>query len=297
MVVSFADLKKSAGQAQIDRLNEEAGKFKSGGFSRDERYWLPEIDKAGEGGAVIRFLPAPAGEEVPFVRKFSYGFRGPTGKWLIENSPSTLNLPCPVMEYNSELWESGSEENKDIARKQKRRLGFITNIYVVRHRARPSDEGKVFLYEFGKKIWEKLEDKMNPSDEDRKPMNPFDLWTGANFRLRIANVAGFRNYDKSEFDEAGPLLDDDQKLESIWKQAHSLAAEIAPDKFKSYDELKKKLASVLGSESGARRAIEESRGFQSRKSDDDAPPFDVDVKQSGGDSDLAWLKEIAEGNR
>lgn len=295
MVVSFADLKKNAGQSQIDKLNEEAGKFKSGGFARDERYWQPEIDKAGEGGAVIRFLPAPAGEEVPFVRKFSYGFKGPGGRWFIENSPSTLNLPCPVMEYNSELWESGSEDNKDIARKQKRRLGFITNIYVVRHKARPSDEGKVFLYEFGKKIWEKLEDKMNPSDDDRKPMNPFDLWTGANFRLRIANVAGFRNYDKSEFDEAGPLLDDDARLERIWADAHSLAAEISPDKFKSYDELKKKLASVLGSESGAREAVERSQSTRTQtRSRDDEPPFDVDDSKSGG-GDLAWLKEIAEG--
>lgn len=285
-ILNFADLKKG-GQAEIDRLNEEASKLKSKSFQKDERYWQPELDKGGEGSAVIRFLPAPAGEMVPFVRKFSYGFKGPGGRWFIENSPSTLDLPCPVMEMNSALWETGTEENKDLARSRKRRLGFITNIYVVKHKARPADEGKVFLYEFGKKIWDKLNDKMSPDDEDKKPMNPFDLWTGANFRLKIAQVAGFRNYDKSEFDEIGPLSASDEEMKAIWEQTHSLSAEIAPDKFLSYDELKRKLDSILGAAPRQASAPEkdESAG-------DDSLPW----KESGAkDEDIDWLKDLAKG--
>lgn len=291
-IINFADLKRG-GQSQIEKLNEETAKFKTGGFSRDERYWTPEIDKSGDGGAVIRFLPAPAGEDIPFVRRFSYGFKGPSGKWFIENSPTTIGKACPVAELNSSLWESGSEENKEIARKQKRRLHYIANIYVVRHKARPSDEGKVFLYSFGQKIFDKLQDKMNPDEDDRKPMNPFDLWTGANFRLKVANVAGFRNYDKSEFDPVEPLSADDAELERIWRQCHSLKAEVAEDKFKSYKELKEKLNQVLGyAQEPQRSAREESEGSVSNsrpaEEDDGKPPFDTD-------DNLDWLRNMASG--
>lgn len=291
-IVSFSDLKR--GNNSLEKLNEEVSKFKSGGFTRDERYWEPEIDKSGEGGATIRFLPAPAGESIPFVRRFSYGFKGPTGKWFIENSPTTIGKACPVAELNSEHWESGSEERKEIARRQKRRLHYIANIYVVRHKARPSDEGKVFLYSFGQKIFDKLKDKMSPDEDDRRPMNPFDLWTGANFRLKIANVAGFRNYDKSEFDVVEPLSSDDAELERIWRQCHSLQGEVAEDKFKSYEELKKKLNFVLGNETTARRAVaEESEGYvTNRPADDDkTPPWD-----DNGQDSMDWLKSMVDGN-
>lgn len=289
-ILNFADLKR-AGTNDIEKLNEEASKFKSGGFAKDERYWKAELDKAGEGTALIRFLPVAPGDDVPFVRKYSYGFKGPTGKWLIENSPATIGLPCPIMEYNSELWDSGSEEKKEQARKQKRRLSFITNIQVIRHKARPSDEGKVFLYEFGKKIWDKLQDKMNPSDEDIQKMNPFDMWKGANFRLKITQVSGFHNYDKSEFDAPSPLSEDDAELERVWKQCYSLKAEIAPDKFKSYGELKSKLSQVLNLSGQAVRQAEESEGRVSNAkpdADDDTPPFDVD-----DDASMQWLKDLA----
>jgi hypothetical protein len=260
--MDFASLKRS--RDQLAKINEQASKLNSPSFARDERYWKPELTKEGNGGAVIRFLPAPSGEEVPFVRKFSYGFKGPRGEWFIEMSPSTIGLPCPVMEYNSALWASGIEANKDVARRQKRRLGFISNILVLKHPARPSDEGKVFLFEFGKKIWDKLNDKMNPDDEEIEPVNPFDMWGGANFRLRIRQVEGFRNYDKSEFDPVSELADDDVERERIWKQAHSLQAEIAPSKFKSYDELKSKLGKVLGTGAPTSSKVAETN-------DDDAP--------------------------
>lgn len=288
-ILNFNDLGKFN---DLDKLNEEAGKFKQTSYARDDRYWEPELDKGGEGGAIIRFLPTARGDDVPFVRLYSYGIKGPTGKWYIENSPATLGLPCPAMDYNSALWDSGIEANKDIARKQKRRLSFITNIYVVKHKARPQDEGKVFLYKFGKKIWDKLQDKMNPDDEDKKRMNPFDMVNGANFRLKISQVSGFRNYDKSEFDDVAPLFPTIEEAERVWEQAYSLKAEIAPDKFKSYAELKRKLDQTLGltdqaaAQASAEREIikEASGGEESFDSGGD------------GDSEMAWLKELAQGN-
>jgi hypothetical protein len=213
----------------------------------DDRLWKPSVDKAGNGQAVLRFLPAPPGEELPWVRVYDHGFQGPTGKWYIENSLTTINKPDPLGELNSELWNSGIEANKEIARKQKRRLSYISNVLVIKDPANPENEGKVFLYKFGKKIFDKIKDVMQPTFEDEKPVNPFDLWEGANFKLRIRQVEGYRNYDKSEFDGNTPLDENEDKLEAIWKQTHSLAAFLDPSNFKSYDELKTKLNTVLGS--------------------------------------------------
>jgi len=213
----------------------------------DERLWKPSVDKAGNGQAVLRFLPAPPGEELPWVRVYDHGFQGPSGKWYIENSLTTINKPDPLGELNSELWNSGIEANKEIARKQKRRLSYISNVLVVKDPSNPENEGKVFLYKYGKKIFDKIKDVMQPTFEDEKPVNPFDLWEGANFKLRIRQVEGYRNYDKSEFDGNTPLDENEDKLEAIWKQTHSLAAFLDPSNFKSYDELKTKLNTVLGS--------------------------------------------------
>jgi hypothetical protein len=212
----------------------------------DDRLWKPSVDKAGTGQAVLRFLPAPPGEELPWVRVYDHGFQGPTGKWYIENSLTTINKPDPLGELNSELWNSGIEANKEIARKQKRRLSYISNVLVVKDPSNPENEGKVFLYKYGKKIFDKIKDVMQPTFEDEKPVNPFDLWEGANFKLRIRQVEGYRNYDKSEFDGNTPLDENEDKLEAIWKQTHSLAAFLDPSNFKSYDELKTKLNTVLG---------------------------------------------------
>lgn len=299
MAFNFSDLKRNQ---SIDKINDAVSKFKTGGnFDKDERYWRPEVDKnTGEGGAVLRFLPAPPGEEIPFVRKFSYGFKGPTGKWFIANSPSTLGLPCPVMEYNSELWNTGDEEKRDIARRQKRRLSFITNVYVVKHKARPEDEGKVFLYEFGKKIWDKLDAKMNPSDEDVQPMNPFDLWTGANFRLKVKRVASFPNYDDSTFDYPGVLSDDDALLEKIWRQAHSLSAEVAADKFENYDALKGKFYSVINPDGGTRVVTESERQVQALKdetgTDENLAPWQgKSVFENEESDELKFFSDLANG--
>lgn len=246
-MVDFASLKKSRG-AQLEKITQQLTKLNNpeGGGGADDRFWKPEVDKAGNGYAVIRFLPAPGEEDVPFVRIWDHGFKGPSGQWYIEKSLTTLGQKDPVSEYNSELWNSGIEANKKIVREQKRRLAFISNIYVVKDPSNPDNEGKVFLYQYGKKIFDKLNAAMHPEFQDEEPINPFDLWTGANFKLKIRQVEGYRNYDSSAFDNAGPLFDEDDALERVWRQEHSLQEFIDPKNFKSYDELKAKLHRVLG---------------------------------------------------
>jgi hypothetical protein len=244
---SLADLRKSRGG--FDSLMKEVEKIANpqseSNSKNDDRYWQPEVDKAGNGYAVIRFLAPPKGEELPWVRIWNHGFQGPTGKWYIENSLTTLGKQDPVSELNTELWNSGSEANKEVARKQKRKLTYITNILVVQDTKHPENEGKVFLYKFGKKIFDKIKDVAEPQFEDEKPLNPFDFWEGANFKLKIRNVEGYRNYDKSEFDTPSPVSNDDSIIEAIWSKQHSLTAFLEPKNFKSYDELKKKLTMVL----------------------------------------------------
>ena len=244
--MSFADMKKKRGD-KLQSLLKETAKINtpSQGQGDDDRFWRPELDKSGNGMAVVRFLPAPDGEDLPWARTWNHGFQGPGG-WYIENSLTTLGQKDPVSEYNSQLWNSGIEANKDIARKQKRRLTYISNVYVVKDPANPQNEGTVRLYKFGKKIWDKLNDKMNPQFEDETPVNPFDLWEGCNFKIKIRKLDGFSNYDKSEFENPSPLNEDDSKMEEIWKTEHSLEEFTNEKNFKSYAELKQKLDRVLG---------------------------------------------------
>ena len=211
----------------------------------DDRWWIPELDKSGTGQAVIRFLPAKDGEELPWVKVWKHAFQGPTGKWFIENSLTTLNQKDPVSEHNSELWNTGLESDKEIARKQKRKLEYYSNIYVVSDPKHPENNGKVFLFRYGKKIFDKIMAAMQPEFEDETPINPFDFWEGANFKLKIRKVDGFWNYDKSEFDSVKSLSDDDGELDKIWNKQYPLADFHAPSNFKSYDELKKRLDDVL----------------------------------------------------
>ena len=215
----------------------------------DERLWKPELDTSGNGYAVIRFLPAIEGEDLPWVKLFSHAFQGPTGQWYIENSRTTLGRgdvgKDPVSEYNTSLWNSGVETDKEIARKQKRKLSYYSNIYIVSDSKNPHNEGKVFLFRYGKKIFDKLMAAMQPEFEDESPINPFDFWKGANFKLKIRKVDGYWNYDKSEFETPSAILDDDSAIERIWKEQYSLADFTAPSNFKSYEELKTRLDAVL----------------------------------------------------
>jgi hypothetical protein len=254
--MSFADLKKQSKLGNLTaKLVKEVEKMNTSSGSSDDRLWKLDVDKSGNGYAVIRFLPAPNGEDLPFVKLYSHAFQG-SGGWYIENSLTTLGQKDPVSELNSELWNNGTDAGKELARKQKRKLTYISNIYVVKDPANPANEGKVFLYKFGKKIFDKLTAAMQPEFEDEEAIDPFDFWQGANFKLKAKNVAGYRNYDSSEFAAAGPLLDDDDAMEAIWKKQYSLAELVAADQFKTYDELKKRLDYVLGSK-GSRRVDEE----------------------------------------
>jgi hypothetical protein len=256
--MSFSDLKKQSSLGSLtQKLVKEVEKMNTGaGGSADERFWKLSVDKSQCGMAVIRFLPAPDGEDMPFVKMYSHAFQA-KGGWYIENSLTTVGGKDPVSEYNSELWNNGTDAGKEQARKQKRKLTYIANVYVVKDPANPQNEGKIFLYKFGKKIFDKIMSAMQPEFEDEEAINPFDFWEGANFKLKAKNVAGYRNYDSSEFDRVKPLNDDDEVLEGLWKKEYSLAELVAADQFKDYETLKKRLNVVLGLGAPSRRPAQE----------------------------------------
>lgn len=307
--MSFANLKKNR-TSQLEALTSELSKLSSKSTkAEDDRMWYPAVDKAGNGYAVIRFLPAPEGEDVPFIRIWDHGFKGPTGKWYIENSLTTIGEKDPVGEYNSKLWNVSDDDNspeRKQARAQKRRLTYISNIIVLKDPANPENEGKVFLFKYGKKIFDKLQEAMNPQFADEQPLNPFDLWEGANFKIKIRNVEGYRNYDKSEFDERGSLLDDDEKLEKIWKKEYPLQPFLDRKNFKTYDELKKKLNEVLGLDDDfaepAKASVRQPSVSEklAAKREEAAPTWDrkasATVTSDEEDEDLAFFKGLAEDN-
>ena len=290
--MSFASLKKSSFQdllAKADNLNKSEAKS-----GPDERLWKPEVDKAGNGYAVIRFLPAPNGEDLPWAQVWTHAFQGPGG-WYIENSLTTLGKKDPVSDLNRELWNSGGEGSpqRSQARNQKRKLNYYSNIYVVKDSANPSNEGKVFLYRYGKKIFDKVMESMQPAFEDETPVNPFDLWKGADFKLKITKVAGFWNYDKSEFDAPSTLGDlDDKALESIWKQEHSLAAFTADDQFKSYDELKERLERTLKGNYSTANVEEEQ--FEEEATPEPVLSRSAAPSSDGEDDTLSYFAKLAQ---
>ena len=256
--MSFASLKKQSNLGSLTaKLVKEVEKVNNSSSGGDERLWKPELDKSGNGYAVIRFLPAPDKEEIPWAKLYTHAFQGPGG-WYIENSLTTVGGKDPVSDYNRELWNSGNESDKDTVRKQKRKLSYYSNIYVVKDPTNPQNEGKVFLFKYGKKIFDKVMEAMQPEFEDESPINPFDFWQGANFKLKIVKKDGFWNYDKSEFDSVAPLLSDDDALEAIWKKEYSLAAVTATDQFKSYEDLERRLKYVLGKKPAQSRYIPDS---------------------------------------
>jgi hypothetical protein len=289
--MTFANLKKQSRLGSLtSKLTTEIEKMNSKGTSgADDRLWKLEVDKAGNGYAVIRFLPAPDGEELPWAKVWSHAFQGPGG-WYIENSLTTLGGKDPVSEYNRLLWNSGNDADKDLARKQKRKLTYISNIYVVKDPTNPDNEGKVFLYKFGKKIFDKLTAAMQPEFEDEEAIDPFDFWKGANFKLKAKNVAGYRNYDSSEFSATSALLDDDDALEAIWKKQYSLEEFTAADQFKSYADLEKRLNSVLNTSRppvAPEVATEEEEIVT-------APPEPVTASASTDDDALSYFQRLAE---
>ena len=304
--MSFADLKKQSSLGSLtSKLVKEVEKMNNTSGGGDDRLWKPEMDKTGNGYAVIRFLPAPEGEELPWAKMYSHAFQGPGG-WYIENSLTTLGQKDPVSEYNRELWNSGVESDKDTVRKQKRKLSYYANIYVVQDKANPQNEGQVFLYKFGKKIFDKIMEAMQPEFDDETPINPFDFWQGANFKLKLKKVQGYWNYDSSEFGPVEPLLDDDDALEALWKKEYSLQDLVASDKFKTYEELENRLRMVLGQRS-TRRVVDEELEDESEGRGSFTPKFEsrepepavvsnttVESKDEDEDDALSYFQKLAE---
>jgi hypothetical protein len=297
--MTLSSLKKGSSLDKLKKAVEQSAGGNSGGKGADERFWQPEVDAAGNGYAVIRFLDTPAvdGEDgLPWVQIWSHGFQGPGG-WYIENSLTTLGKTDPVSEHNTVLWNSGIEANKEIARKQKRKLTYIANVLVISDAKRPQNEGKVFLYKFGKKIFDKIKEQLEPQFEDEKPMNPFDFWKGANFKIKIRNVEGYRNYDKSEFDTPAPLFDgEDEKIEKVWKSAHSLKDFLKPENFKSYDELKAKLDKVLGAggaTAASARKIEDEEVSAPVVRSAPAKKVTAEDVSVSDDDDMAFFEKLA----
>jgi hypothetical protein len=292
MATSFANLKKRR-TSDLEKLQSEIEKINKPqtNFSRDDdRFWKAELDKSGSGYAVIRFLPALDDDKTAFVRVFNHGFQGPGG-WYIENSLTTIGQKDPLSEYNSVLWNSGIEANKEIARKQKRRLTYFSNIYVVEDKANPQNEGKVFLFRFGKKIFDKISSMSNPEFEDETEVDVFNLWDGANFKLKIRKVDGFSNYDKSEFMTSAPLSEDESEMESVFGQQHDLEEFIDQKSFKTYDELKTRLDTVLGN-------IQTAAMTAPTSVENDEAPFDggtpIPESSTSEDENLDYFKKLAE---
>ena len=289
--MSFANLKRTSGN--LDKLTkaiEKLGSFEPND-SRDN-YWKPEVDKVGNGMATFRFLPTPSvdGDDgLPWVKIFSHGFQGPGG-WLIDNCLTTKNQQCPVCEHNSTLWNSGIEANKEIARKQKRRLNYVSNIYMIDDTKHPENNGKVFLYRFGKKIFEKLTEAMNPAFADEVAINPYDLWSGANFKLKIRKVDNYQNYDKSEFESASPLLNDDDAMEKIWLSEYSLLELVGDKEFKSYDDIKSRLDKVLGLGGTVRTTVEQARVAPK------APVVDESHEEDEGEFDMKYFESLVDAD-
>ena len=286
--MSFAQLKSKSGtfeklQAELNKINEPV----KASFS-DDRFWKPELDKSGNGYAIIRFLPQPADEDLPWCRVWSHAFSGPGG-WYIENSLTTQGRNDPVSEYNTELWNSGNESDKEIARKQKRILKYYSNILVVTDSRHPENEGTIRLFRYGKKIFDKLTEAMNPAFDDEEALNPFDFWKGANFKLKIRKVDGYWNYDKSEFDNPSAVFEgDDEKLEKAYNKLHSLQEFVGPDSFKTYDELKDKLHKVLTGTS-VRGTVE---NFQPKQAE--TPKVEEVVVETSDDDTLKYFAKLAD---
>jgi len=289
--MSFSDMKQRS-KTNLASLIKETEKISNPNTfgDVDDRYWRPELDKSGNGYAIVRFLPAPEGEDLPWARIWNHGFQGPGG-WYIENSLTTLGQKDPLSEYNSVLWNSGIEANKEIARKQKRRLTYFSNVYVVEDKANPQNEGKVFLFRFGKKIFDKISSMSNPEFEDETEVDVFNMWDGANFKLKIRKVDGFSNYDKSEFMTSAPLSEDESEMERVFGEQHDLEEFIDQKSFKTYDELKTRLDTVLGN-------IQTAAMTAPTSVENDDVPFDggtpIPESSTSEDENLDYFKKLAE---
>ena len=291
--MSLETLKKSSSLDKLLNAVKEDSAPQDKKSYKDDRLWKPELDKSGNGYAVIRFLPAVEGEDLPWAKIWSHAFQGPTGQWYIENSLTTISHKDPVSEHNTRLWNTGLESDKELARKQKRKLQYFSNIYVVSDAKHPENEGKVFLYRYGKKIFDKVMEAMQPEFEDEKAINPFDFWEGANFKLKVRKVDGFWNYDKSEFDAVSPLLKDDDAIEEIWKRQYPLAEHTAATNFKSYDELKTRLDAVLSGTVSVGNVTDELKDEPFAAPKVDTKPVEAPSSKDDEEDTMAYFEKLA----
>ena len=291
--MSLETLKKSSSLDKLLNAVKEDSAPQDKKSYKDDRLWKPELDKSGNGYAVIRFLPAVEGEDLPWAKIWSHAFQGPTGQWYIENSLTTISHKDPVSEHNTRLWNTGLESDKELARKQKRKLQYFSNIYVVSDAKHPENEGKVFLYRYGKKIFDKVMEAMQPEFEDEKAINPFDFWQGANFKLKVRKVDGFWNYDKSEFDAVSPLLKDDDAIEEIWKRQYPLAEHTAATNFKSYDELKTRLDAVLSGTVSVGNVTDELKDEPFAAPKVDTKPVEAPSSKDDEEDTMEYFEKLA----
>ena len=291
--MSLDTLKKSSSLDKLLNAVKEDSAPQDKKSYKDDRLWKPVLDKSGNGYAVIRFLPAVEGEDLPWAKVWNHAFQGPTGQWYIENSLTTISHKDPVSEHNTRLWNTGLESDKELARKQKRKLQYFSNIYVVSDAKHPENEGKVFLYRYGKKIFDKVMEAMQPEFEDEKAINPFDFWQGANFKLKIRKVDGFWNYDKSEFDASSPLLKDDDAIEEIWKIQYPLAEHTAATNFKSYDELKTRLDAVLSGTVSVGNVTDELKDEPFAEPKVDTKPVEAPSSKKDEEDTMAYFEKLA----
>ena len=293
--MSLETLKKSSSLDKLLNAVKEDSAPQDKKSYKDDRLWKPVLDKSGNGYAVIRFLPAVEGEDLPWAKIWSHAFQGPTGQWYIENSLTTISHKDPVSEHNTRLWNTGLESDKELARKQKRKLQYFSNIYVVSDAKHPENEGKVFLYRYGKKIFDKVMEAMQPEFEDEKAINPFDFWQGANFKLKVRKVDGFWNYDKSEFDAVSPLLKDDDAIEEIWKRQYPLAEHTAATNFKSYDELKTRLDTVLSGTVSVGNVTDELQDAPVAAPKVDTKPVEASTSKDDEADTMEYFEKLANG--
>ena len=293
--MSLDTLKKSSSLDKLLNAVKEDSAPQDKKSYKDDRLWKPVLDKAGNGYAVIRFLPAVDGEDLPWAKVWNHAFQGPTGQWYIENSLTTISQKDPVSEHNTRLWNTGLESDKELARKQKRKLQYFSNIYVVSDAKNPENEGKVFLYRYGKKIFDKIMEAMQPAFPDDPQINPFDFWEGANFKLKIRKVDGFWNYDKSEFDAVSPLFDDDAEIETLWKMQYPLAEHTAATNFKSYGELKTRLDAVLSGTVSVGNVTDELNDEPFAEPKVDTKPVEASTSKDDEADTMEYFEKLANG--
>ena len=238
-------------QRDWNKLNQKQESQQAGQpVNADQRFYKPKFNKDGTFSAVVRFLPGPVkdgNEEISMIKKYSHYFSGPGGKYD-EECLTTISQQCPVCDENKKCWDAG---DKQTSRTRARVNSGITNILVINDPQAPENNGKVFLYKFGKKIIEKINEAKKPTNPTKKAIEVFSYYEGANFYITgkktvTAEGQKFTDYTSSSFESNPSAIGDDNYIESIDKQLHSVEEFIKPTNFKSYAALQELFSRVMG---------------------------------------------------